>query len=212
MRNLISLVAMAPGVVFAQSEPHSLPETAFLAVEINGSLNLRLEPSEEAGRVTRLRDGTLLRRIDCGLFGGTGGPASGWCEVESLDGGTAGWASAAFLAPYFGADPEALTTLAVAPDQQRQVGAGTLSGTLPSAGIEDHLIAVPEGAILQIAADTLPENIAAIVFDDTGAALLRIAQAGDSQEIEFTNAGTAVLRLLETGGMDGLYAVSIRFD
>lgn len=212
MRTLIGLALLAPGFAVAQSEPQPLPTSAFVTVDIDGSLNLRLEPSTEAGRITRLADGTILRRVACGLFDTTGEDASGWCEVETLDGATAGWASAAYLSPYAGADPAALTNLAIAPDRREETGPGPLSGALPAAGIVDHVIAVPEGTVLKIVAELLPETAVASLLDAEGTILGRPDQSSGPVEIEFTSAGTAVLRLLDTGGTDGLYAFTLGFD
>lgn len=94
MIRAFAALLMAVAMPVSAQETDGFPGTDFVSVEIDGSLNLRAGPTTDSERLTRLDNGTLLRRVEC-----QPGAEEDWCEVETLDGSLEGWVAVRFLRP-----------------------------------------------------------------------------------------------------------------
>ncbi|MGG7644786.1 SH3 domain-containing protein [Rhodovulum sp. YNF3179] len=157
------LASAAP--LWGQDTP-IFPETDFVSVAIDGSLNLRAGPTTGSERLTRLKDGTVLRRIDC-----MRAPDEDWCEVEALDGSIEGWAAARFLRPWYGADPVALESPGFAANERLSVAApGRFAGTLSRGQVLDLIVDVPADREIAMSFETA-ESIGFAVFATDGSVI-----------------------------------------
>lgn len=202
---LIALVAMMAEPSLAQSSD-PWPETDFLRVSIDGALNLRAGPTTDAERVRRLPDGTLLRRIAC-----QAGPDEDWCEVETLKGDFEGWAAVRFLRPWFGADPAALESPAVAPDERLTAEApGRFAGRIERGGVVDLLLTIPTDRQLTIAVDT-PDGIGTALFSADGSRI--DANRGAAEYSVILLQGSEILvRIADMTGESGDWSLDVGLD
>lgn len=203
---LACLAIAAPAALLAQASADP-PTTPFVRVEIDGALNLRPEPSTQADRITRFADGSLLRNLGCGTY-----EARAWCEVETVLGGVAGWAAAEFLAPYAGADPAALMTPNVPADIVADAAYGRLAGAIASASIIDYRLRVAAGGLLTVEPVEQPDGTIVLLFDPEGRILAELEPADAAAVLEFGEGADVLLRLVETLGVGGDYAVNLRLD
>ena len=198
----VSIVLVLPTTV-AQAQD-TAPETPFVQVEIGGSLNLRQAPSTGADRVARLKNGTLLRNIDC-----QPGENRIWCKVETIDGGTAGWAAAGFLIPHRGADPSALLTPTVSADTIVNHAGERIDGVLSPADVHDFHTEIKAGSVLDIADVSLPDGARMVVFAPDGERLAEIGTDTEIASIEFGEDATVLVRMVELVGNGGGYAFTL---
>ncbi|MAM62447.1 SH3 domain-containing protein [uncultured Maritimibacter sp.] len=147
---LLSLLVMS-GAALSQSgsqDPDTyLPDTDFVVIRADGSVNMRAGPDTDANRIQRLPDGTLMRRVAC-----EAGADESWCEVELADGSLEGWVAARFLMPWYGADPFALESSAIPSDRRIEVrGEGAYVGTLAKGEILDLMLSAPAETVVEVA-------------------------------------------------------------
>jgi hypothetical protein len=207
-KDAIALLAMlvGPALAFAQDQL-PLPGTRYVVVDTDDAANPRMEPSEEASRVTRFADGTILRNIGCGMYVG-----QGWCEVESVAGGVAGWTSAQLLRPYSGADPAALLSPAVAANSTEAATPGRVNGVLSPATVRDYSLDVAAGTVLTVSVRSIPEGGVLIVFDKSGDALAEMDNPLASASVEFGEATSILLRLVEKSGAKGEFEFDVAVE
>ena len=172
----------------------------FLEVRIDGQLNLRIAPAEDGGRVGRLDDGTVLRNLGCGAF-----DAGRWCQIETLDGSSAGWASADYLIESAYEDAEAMQ-----PDRLR--AASTKRVNLSSAGAPvqirdtappeaplDFLVRAEAGTFLDFSLVEAGAQVLVSVFEPDGE--LVYSSENDLRDFfgELRKPGDHVVRVLNRG-------------
>lgn len=178
----------------------------FIAVAIEGSLNVRAGPTKEAERMTPLPDGTVLRRIECNAH-----TDEHWCEIETLDGATEGWAAARFLVPYTGADPLALTDAAIPADIVEQIGeSGAISGRLEPGELLDVPFAVPVDRVVTVTLDA-PDGFGSAIFADDGTPLAQ-GNSDTNMVVVFPDGGDVFIRVADMVGTGGDWSLDVRLD
>lgn len=200
----LALVLLGSPVI--AQDAATLDQSDFVAVAIDGSVNMRAGPTTEAERMTRLSDGTILRRVGCGAHSD-----EDWCEVETLDGATEGWVVARFLVPHAGADPLALSNAAFLPDEvMRMEDPGAISGVLEPGGIVDVPFTAPADSLVAVTLDA-PAGIGSAVFAVDGT-LLTQGDAGIEMAVVLPEGGDLVIRVVDTAGAGGNWTVGVRVD
>lgn len=203
MRWLALLLLAAP---VAAQDAQSLNAADFVAVRIDGQLNMRAGPTTDAERLMRLANGTLLRRIECRA------EADGdWCEVETIDGATEGWAAARFLVPWRGANPSALSDILVQADGVGVIsGPGVVSSKLGAGEILDFRFEAPADRMVRVALEAA-DGIASVIFATDGSALAE----GDGETgmaVVSPEGGDLIIRVADMSGTGGNWTLYVRVD
>lgn len=202
---LAFLAALMPSLASAQSVAPILV-TDFVAVSIEGSVNLRAGPTTASERLARLEDATLLRRVDCERIA-----EETWCEVETLDAGLEGWIAAEFLVPWFGADPAALDTPAVGADQMAEIEIpGRYGGTLGRGQIVDLLFSLEADGVIEVTV-LADDGVGFALFDAEAERLLTARGASGPLSTE-TGRGDMLLRLADMTGRGGDWEIAVTSD
>lgn len=206
MIRVVGALFLAGSLPVMAQETAPLPDTDFVSVRIDGTLNLRAGPSADAERLTRLGDGTLLRRVVCQT-----GPEEDWCEVETLDGSIEGWAAVRFLRPHYGADPAALQSPAVAASERFASDVPARFATRLEPGeIFDLVLRVsPEQDItITIQAD---DSVGTAVFDGSGA-LIGADQGATEFAVAVLTGDQVLVRFAEMSGEGGEWSLDVAVD
>ncbi|OWU70495.1 SH3 domain-containing protein [Marinibacterium profundimaris] len=206
---LLFSLAMS-GAALAQSgrqDPGThLPDTDFVVVRIDGSVNMRAGPTTEANRLQRVPDGTLLRRVAC-----EAGTDESWCEVELADGSLAGWVAARFLMPWYGADPFALESAAIPSDRRIEVrGEGAYSGTLAKGEILDLMLSPPADAVVGVTLEAAA-SIGTTAFSQD-AAPLASGRGTSELAVLLPEGGKLLIRIADMVGDGGNWKLDVAYD
>lgn len=197
---------LAWGMPLLAQESETFPDTDFVSVRIDGSLNLRAGPTTDSERLTRVDDGTLLRRIECET-----GLEEDWCEVETLDGSLEGWAAVRFLRPHFGADPAALESPAVAASERFASEVPARFATSLEAGeIFDLVLTVlPEQQItIDVKADA---SVGTAIFDETGD-LIGSGRGTVEFAVAVLSGNQILVRFAEMAGTGGDWSLEVALE
>ncbi|MCC1493737.1 SH3 domain-containing protein [Cognatishimia sp. F0-27] len=211
-RLLCALLLAAASPVAAQDttlpavEAPALPDTDFVIVRIDGSLNLRTGPSADAPRLRRMARDTILRRIDC-----IAGSEEAWCEVETLDGALEGWAAARFLVPWRGADPAALDSPTVAPTERLEIEApGRFAASVEGGEIFDLLLSVPQDQTIALAVDA-PDGIGTAIFAPDGRRI-ETGQGAAAFSVVLLSGDVLLVRFVDTDGQGGMWRLDVTLE
>ncbi|MFC3613321.1 SH3 domain-containing protein [Lutimaribacter marinistellae] len=206
MIRAVSALLLAGTMPVLAQETDGFPETDFVSVQIDGSLNLRAGPTTDSERLARLDSGTLLRRVDC-----LPGPEEDWCEVETLDGSIEGWAAVRFLRPHLGADPAALESPTVAASERFEFEAPARFATSLKAGeIFDLLLTVPPERQITISIQA-DDTVGTAVFDEVGD-LLGSGQGTTEFEVVLLSGKQVLVRFAEMAGEGGDWSLDVIVD
>lgn len=135
MKRIVPILAAACGLAIATpATAQDIPATPedggprhFEVTGVTTALNLREEPSIEAGVAARLAPGSVLTNLGC-----QAGRTRVWCQVQDFRGGPVGFVDVAYLSPAAGPDGAVATgpnTSALRAGQ----GAFDATGTIPCA-------------------------------------------------------------------------------
>ena len=203
MRVAVFAVLVASGSLLWAQDATQFPETDIVAVAIDGSLNLRAGPTTESERLTRLEDGSLIRRIEC-----LSEADEAWCEVETLDGSIEGWAAARFLRSWYGADPAALETPTLAADDRLSVEApGRFAGTLERGKVFDLIVDVPADRQIAISVETTG-GIGFTVFATDGSVIETGRDTADLSLVSLSD-DNLMIRFADVSGEPGDWSLDV---
>ena len=206
MIRIVPTLLLAGTMPVLAQETDGFPETDFVSVQIDGALNLRAGPTTDSERLTRLDNGTLLRRVEC-----QPGAEEDWCEVETLDGSLEGWAAVRFLSPHYGADPAALESPTVAASERFEFDAPTRFATSLEAGeIFDLLLTVPPERQITIAVQA-DDGVGTAVFDENGE-LIGSGQGAVAFDVVLLSGNQVLLRFAEMAGLGGDWSLDVVLD
>ncbi|WP_236544433.1 SH3 domain-containing protein [Roseovarius atlanticus] len=190
----------------SQDPDTHLPDTDFVVINIDGSVNMRAGPTTDATRLQRLPDGTLLRRVAC-----QAGADEPWCEVELADGSLEGWVAARFLMAWYGADPFALESAAIPSDRRIEGrGEGSYAGALEKGEILDLMLSPPADTVVGVTLEAAV-SIGTTVFSQDGAALA--SERGTSElAVLLPEGGKLLIRIADMLGDGGNWKLVVAYD
>ncbi len=187
-------------------DAQTLLQRPLAVVSIDGSLNIRSGPAQNAARVTRLNNGAVLRRVACLQI-----EDEDWCEIETLDGSLEGWASAVYLRPWFGADPAVLETLALPAGETVSLALpGGTTGVLKPGEIIDVQIEASAETAISFYFDG-PEGVEMAIFEQQGN-LITAVSSDTKQDAMLTSAGALVARVADLNGQGGAWNLTVQIQ